>query len=114
MLYLECRLSAGATLDLPESIGDQAAYLVSGQVRIDQRHLDGNAMAVAADGHALRLEAVTDAHLMVIGGAPLGHRHIWWNFVSSSQEAIERAKRDWREGRFEPVPGETEFIPLPD
>ena len=114
MLYLECRLSAGAILDLPESSGDQAVYLVSGQVRIDQRSLDGNAMAVAADGRALRLEAVTDAHLMVIGGAPLGHRHIWWNFVSSSKEAIERAKRDWREGRFDPVPGETELIPLPD
>ena len=114
MQYLECRLSAGAGLTLPESPGDQAVYLVSGQVRIDRRLLDGNAMAVAADGRALHLEALTDAHLMVIGGAPLGDRHIWWNFVSSSKGAIERAKRDWREGRFETVPGETELIPLPE
>jgi hypothetical protein len=42
-----------------------------------------------------------------------GPRHIWWNFVSSSPERIEQARRDWREERFAKVPGETEFIPLP-
>jgi hypothetical protein len=44
----------------------------------------------------------------------IGNRHIWWNFVSSSKARIEQAKNDWRQGDFEPVPGETEFIPLPD
>ena len=52
---------------------------------------------------------------MLLGGEPLdGPRHVWWNFVSSSHERIEQAKADWRAGRFAPVPGETEFIPLPD
>ncbi|MEO6860127.1 MAG: pirin-like C-terminal cupin domain-containing protein, partial [Microcoleus sp.] len=40
-------------------------------------------------------------------------RHKWWNFVSSRDERIEQAKHDWVEGRFAPVPQETEFIPLP-
>ena len=43
-----------------------------------------------------------------------GPRHVWWNFVSSSAERIEQAKADWKAGRFPPVPGETEFIPLPE
>jgi len=43
----------------------------------------------------------------------VGPRFIWWNLVSSSRERIEQAKRDWAEGRFPQVPGETEFIPLP-
>jgi Pirin C-terminal cupin domain len=43
-----------------------------------------------------------------------GPRHVWWNFVSSSSERIEQGKDDWRSGRFDPVPGETEFIPLPE
>jgi redox-sensitive bicupin YhaK (pirin superfamily) len=52
---------------------------------------------------------------MLIGGEPLdGPRHIWWNFVSSSKDRIEQAKADWKSGRFGQVPGETEFIPLPD
>ena len=44
----------------------------------------------------------------------VGERHVWWNFVSSSRERIEKAKDDWREGRFGKVPGDDEFIPLPD
>ncbi len=53
---------------------------------------------------------------MLVGGAPLeGERHIWWNFVSSSRERIERAKDDWKAGRFARVAGdEKEFIPLPE
>ena len=74
------------------------------------------AMRVLATGAARGADAPTArARVMLLGGAPLdGERHIWWNFVSSSEERIERAKGDWREGRFAPVPGETEFIPLPD
>jgi len=55
------------------------------------------------------------ARLMVLGGEPLSEqRHIYWNFVSSSQERIAHAARDWRDRRFPGVPGETEFTPLPD
>jgi redox-sensitive bicupin YhaK (pirin superfamily) len=52
---------------------------------------------------------------MLLGGEPMdGPRHIWWNFVSSSRERIEAAKADWKAGRFATVPGEVEFIPLPE
>jgi len=61
------------------------------------------------------LSATTDAHVMLLGGDSLdGERHLWWNFVSSSKERIEQAKRDWTDGRFATIPGETEAIPLPD
>jgi redox-sensitive bicupin YhaK (pirin superfamily) len=51
---------------------------------------------------------------MLLGGQPLGPRYLWWNFVSSSRERIERAKEDWKLGRFGAVPGDPEFIPLPE
>ena len=46
------------------------------------------------------------------GGAAMGY--LAWNFVASSPDRLEQAKDDWRRGRFAMVPGETEFIPLPD
>jgi redox-sensitive bicupin YhaK (pirin superfamily) len=50
-----------------------------------------------------------------LGGEPLdGPRYLWWNFVSSSHERIEQAKADWKAGRFAPVLGDGEFIPLPE
>ena len=51
---------------------------------------------------------------MLLGGEPLGQRFVWWNFVASTRERIERAKDDWRAQRLGQVPGETEFIPLPE
>jgi hypothetical protein len=52
---------------------------------------------------------------MLIGGEPLdAPRFVWWNFVSSSRQRIEQAQADWKAGRFPSVPGETEFIPLPE
>jgi redox-sensitive bicupin YhaK (pirin superfamily) len=62
------------------------------------------------------VRARTAASVVLLGGAPLdGPRHVWWNFVSSSNERIERAKTEWRERRFPPVPkDDVEFIPLPE
>ena len=113
-LYFECRFPEGGQLTLPDSYDEIAAYVVSGDVRIDDHLLTDGLMAVACPGKTLHLEAQSESHVMVIGGANLGKRHIWWNFVSSSKERIEQASDDWRENRFEKVPGDNEFIPLPD
>jgi redox-sensitive bicupin YhaK (pirin superfamily) len=65
------------------------------------------------DGH-VTIEAAGPVRAVVFGGEPLdGERHLYWNFVSSTRERIEQAKRDWTEQRIGQVPGETEFIPLP-
>jgi redox-sensitive bicupin YhaK (pirin superfamily) len=73
-------------------------------------------LAVLAPKRSVAVSALEPARLMLIGGAKLeGERHVWWNFVSSSPERVERAKRDWQAGSFPKVPGdEEEFIPLPE
>ena len=71
-------------------------------------------MLVARAGAPARLTALADSRVMIIGGEPVGPRHIWWNFVSSSKERIERAKRDWVEGRIGKISGDDELIPLPE
>jgi redox-sensitive bicupin YhaK (pirin superfamily) len=114
ILYLEYRLPKGACIELPETHREIAAYVVDGNVRIDQRSLTNGTMAVARPDATVQLEAEADSHVLVIGGDPVGERHIWWNFVSSSAERIEKAKVDWKERRFPEVPGENELIPLPD
>jgi len=112
-LYLECRLPQGGCVDIPGTPPDRAVYVVSGEARIGEQALPAGVMAALGSGAAARLEAATDSRVMVIGGEPVGHRHVWWNLVSSSRERIERAKADWKQGRFAPVPGDDEFIPLP-
>jgi redox-sensitive bicupin YhaK (pirin superfamily) len=111
LFYVEARLEAGARLPLPDDHAERAIYVVAGNVS----GYGAGTMVVFRSG-AAEIVAHEAAHVMLLGGAALdGERHIWWNFVSSSKERIERAKRDWREGRFATVPGDDqEFIPLPD
>jgi redox-sensitive bicupin YhaK (pirin superfamily) len=71
-------------------------------------------LLVLRPGDTISVRARTPARFMALGGAALGARHVWWNFVSSRKERIEQAKEDWKAGRFGTVPGdEAEFIPLP-
>ena len=111
-LYLECRMPEGSAIALPDHCSERAAYVVSGRVSADDQEYGEGVMVVAGEG--LTLRAAEASRVMIIGGEPLGERHIYWNFVSNSRERIEQAKTDWREGRFGQVPGDDEFIPLPD
>ncbi len=113
-LYLEVRLPAGAELALPNDVSERAAYVTEGTVTVEGQQYREGTMLVARTGAVVRLRASAPSRVMVVGGEPLGRRHIWWNFVSSSNERIEQAKRDWAESRLGKVPGDDEFIPLPD
>lgn len=115
MFYADAELVAGASLSPPDDYAERAFYVVDGEVECGGQVFRTGQMGVLEENDDTLVTAKNDSRLMLIGGAPLeGERHIWWNFVSSRPERIEQAKRDWAEGRFDPVPGESDFIPLPD
>lgn len=114
LFYAHVQLDAGASIELPRDVPERAAYVVSGSVGIDGVNGDPRTMIVIAPGSQPRLTAHEPATLMLLGGEPLGPRHIWWNFVSSRRERIEQAKADWQAGRIVLPPADhDEFIPLP-
>lgn len=113
-LYVEANIRAGASLSLPpaEELG---VYVVSGSVDLAGERIAAGRFAVLENGAEGAIAAAEDSRLMLCGGDAIGgERHIWWNFVSSSRERIEQAKNDWRDGRFGMVPGEIDYIPLPE
>jgi redox-sensitive bicupin YhaK (pirin superfamily) len=116
LFYVEAKLAAGARVTVPSEPRERAVYVVSGAIDCAGERVAPRHMLVLGAGSEAIVVADQPSHIVMIGGEPLdGPRHIWWNFVSSSEERIEQAKRDWREGRFGKVYGdETEFIPLPD
>jgi hypothetical protein len=72
-------------------------------------------MIVLREGAAVPFVATGATRAMLLGGSPIdGERLVWWNFVASSQDLLAQAKADWKAGRFARIPGETEFIPLPE
>lgn len=112
-LCLDAELDADSVLGLPRE-RELAVYVVAGLVDAGGCAVEAGAMAVLRPGAMTRLRARQASRLLIVGGDPVGERHIEWNFVSSRRERIEEARRRWRAGKFEKVPGdEEEFIPLP-
>lgn len=113
-LYLDIQLEAGSRLTIPADYSERAIYSVIGEVYLEGQLLDPHVLAILESTQPVELTATESARCVVVGGEPVGERVKWWNFVSSRPERIRAAKRDWKEGRFDSVPGEEEFIPLPE
>jgi len=116
LFYVDAALPAGSELALPVEHEERAAYVIDGAIGCGAESADAGRMLVFAPEERVVVRAAAASRVVLIGGAPLEEaRHIDWNFVSSSRERIEQAKRDWKEGRFPKVPGdEVEFAPLPE
>ena len=113
-LYVELQIDAGASVELPRT-EELAVFVFDGDIRIDGQAIPTGSLTVLVNDSTATLEATCRSHVMLCGGASLpGERILWWNFVSSSRERMQQAKADWRDGRFDTVPGESDFIPLPD
>ncbi|HEY1544955.1 MAG TPA: pirin family protein [Xanthobacteraceae bacterium] len=114
-LMVDATLAAGTSLPLDPETEERALYIVSGEIQIAGDRFEAGRLLVFRPRDRITVTAAAPARIAVVGGAAMdGPRHIWWNFVSSRKERIEQAKADWKAGRFEAVPGETEFIPLPE
>ncbi|KAF1709318.1 hypothetical protein CSC70_10945 [Pseudoxanthomonas kalamensis DSM 18571] len=110
-LDLEAEAELGIGPDAPE----RALYILDGEAQLDGADVPARHLLLLDPGRPARLRAKTPLKALLVGGEPLdAPRHLWWNFVSSSRERIEQAKHDWQEDRFGRIPGETEFIPLPE
>ncbi|TEA77590.1 pirin family protein [Allopusillimonas ginsengisoli] len=118
LFQADVMLAPGATLQMPAEYPEQAIYVAQGVLDIGRNErYDAGQLLVLKPGKSVTLTAAgpTSTRLMLFGGAPMeSSRYLSWNFVSSSADRIEQAKEDWKAGRFPKVPGESDFIPLPD
>ena len=115
-IYADIMLNAGASVPIDAGADERAVLMVEGEASLEEQNLDLYILYVLAPGRAMTLKAETPSRIMLLGGeAFASHRHVWWNFVSSSRDRINQAKEDWKARRFPLVPGdEEEFIPIPE
>jgi hypothetical protein len=117
MFYVDAALAPGAAVDLDVGHEERAIYVTEGAVTLGDLVVQAGELAVLAHGARTIAAAppIEAARFIAFGGAPLdGPRKLWWNFVSSRPERLEQAKRAWAAQEMGLVPGEMEFIPLPD
>jgi redox-sensitive bicupin YhaK (pirin superfamily) len=114
-IYSDIQLAAGASVPIDASADERAVVVALGEASLDGETLERHTLYLLKPGVAMTLRSETGARAMLLGGEAFATpRHVWWNFVSSSRDRISEAKHDWKEGRFPTVPGEHEFIPLPE
>ena len=117
IFYADARFAPGGALHYRAEHEERALFVIDGEVQTGGIEVHGpGAMLALEKDEEISLYADGPARVMLLGGAKLdGERHIWWNFVSSSMKRIERAKQEWRDGKFGLIPGDDqEFIPLPE
>jgi redox-sensitive bicupin YhaK (pirin superfamily) len=121
LFYLHAHFPKGSQCVFPVDNCEIAAYVVVGRIKANQQEVPQCSMIVGQDGKDMMIEALESSQVMLLGGEAIGQRYIYWNFVSSTEEKIEKAKQEWAAGpgeknsRFPKIPGDDkEFIPLPD
>jgi redox-sensitive bicupin YhaK (pirin superfamily) len=115
MVYADAAFAARGRLAFAPEHPERAAYVAEGAIDFEGKAFGAGQLLVFQPGKEIVLAAsAPGARVLLLGGEPLGRRYLWWNFVASRKERLEQAAADWKAGRFAPVPGETEFIPLPE
>jgi redox-sensitive bicupin YhaK (pirin superfamily) len=112
ILLADVSLESGATWSSPD-VPERALYVWSGEIEIGTSRATAGQIAILAAGETT-VRATGRARVLAFGGAPVGPRHFWWNYIHSSREKIEAARAEWRAGRVPLPPGDTEsFTPAP-
>lgn len=95
--------------------GESGLYILEGKIFSEGNTYEPKQILVANDSKLCEFEMADNTTVYIFGGEAFPEeRHIHWNFVASEKEIIEKAREDWKAQRFPKVPGETEFVPLPD
>ena len=113
LVLAELRLGGDTPITIGRETPERAVLAVDGDLTIDGEPVQQGRLAVLDRDHAPRLEGT--GHAILLGGEPVGKRHIWWNFVHSDPEVIEDAKQRWRGQHFPTVPHDHDgWVPLPE
>lgn len=114
-LYADIQMDAGASLTVPAHHEERAIYVIKGSVKLGEEKFDEATMIVLREGEEVPTTSPGGAHVALIGGDKLKKpRRLFWNFAHTDIAKIDEAKQRWKDSGFDPVPGEDEFIPLPE
>lgn len=114
--FVEINSSTTQQLNIGSQLfGEAGMYILQGSIESEGHTYGNRQVLVAKDANLCTFTIHANSSIYIFGGPVFPEeRFIYWNFVSSSREKIEAAKNKWLKQEFDPVPGETEFIPLPN
>ncbi len=115
LFFIEIKSKERKTIKLGDRLkGEAGLYILEGSIESDGNIYEPKRILVAKDSSLCEFTIGANTTIYIFGGVPFEEeRFIYWNFVATSQERIEKAKEGWQEQTFPKIDGETEFVPLP-
>ncbi|WDT67201.1 pirin family protein [Cloacibacterium sp. TD35] len=119
LYFLEIKTQKAQKLNLGEYFfGEVGMYVLDGTVKIDGQGFGTKQLLIAKTATICEFETSENATIYLFGGEPLSEpRYMFWNFVSSDIDLIEKAKKDWYDQNTEAFPlipdDDEEYVPLP-
>jgi redox-sensitive bicupin YhaK (pirin superfamily) len=116
LYLLELKSTSRQTVTIGEHLfGESALYILEGSIESEGNVFGPKQILIAKDSKLCTFDMAANTTIYIFGGDPFPEeRIIYWNFVASTKELIEKAKEKWLAQTFDKVPGETEFVPLPE
>lgn len=115
MFFMELKSTKESEVNIGSQLfGESALYILEGSIKSEGYAYEPNQLLVAKESSFCNFIMGANTTVYLLGGEAFPEeRFIYWNFVSSENQLIEKAKKDWEGQKFPPIQGETEFIPLP-
>lgn len=115
LYMIEIKAHEDQTVNLQDRLyGESGLYILEGEVLSNGSAFGPKQILITKDAHLCSFDIKAGSTIYLFGGEPFPEEHyIYWNFVSSSRETIEKAKTRWKNQEFPKVSGETDFVPLP-
>lgn len=115
LYFIEIKSSEAKTVNIGEHLfGESALYILEGAVHTEGNTFGPKQILVAKDSSLCAFELAANTTVYIFGGDAFPEeRFIEWNFVASDKKLIDKAKSDWQNNLFQPVPHETARVELP-
>ena len=116
LYFIEIKSKEAKKINIGKDLfGESGLYILEGSIKSGEHVYDPKQILITTDSTLCEFEIAENTTVYIFGGQPFPEEHfIFWNFVSSDKEILEKAKKDWKEQTFPKVPGETDFVPLPE
>ncbi|MEG0851444.1 MAG: pirin-like C-terminal cupin domain-containing protein, partial [Flavobacterium sp.] len=116
LYFIEIKSTEAKKINIGSHLfGESGLYILEGSIKSGEHIYDPKQILITNDSTLCEFEIAENSTVYIFGGQPFPEEHfIFWNFVSSDKNLIEKAKQDWTNQTFPKVPGETDFVPLPE
>lgn len=116
LYMIEIKTDKDTVIDIKNELyGESGLYILEGSISNVGHEYGPKQILITKDAHLCSFEMKANTTVYIFGGEPFPEeRFIFWNFVSTSRETIDQAKQQWVDRKFPVVPGDDDYVPLPD